>query len=84
MARTKHADSALFHIDNALFRIYTVGNREAEAKKLFKKLSKKVKGDISKQDRLGFYYYSWVYYNKLNQAEEADVYKRQYDELKKQ
>ena len=84
IVKTKNSESGLFHIDSALFRIYTVGNREAEAKKLFKKLSKKVKGDVSKQDKLGFYYYAWVYHNKLNQAEEAAAYKKEYDELKKQ
>jgi tetratricopeptide (TPR) repeat protein len=83
--KVKNSDSTMFHIDNALFRIYTVGNRKDEAKKMFKKLSKKVKkNSVPKADKLNFYYYAWVYHNKLNEAEEAAAYKKEYDELKKQ
>jgi hypothetical protein len=84
-SKAKGGDAEMFHIDNTIFRIYVLGNRADDAKKLFKKLNKKVKGkDIDKEDKMGFYYYAWVYYNKLNQPEEGEAWKKQYDELKKQ
>jgi tetratricopeptide (TPR) repeat protein len=83
--KVKKDDSTLFHIDNALFRIYTVGGRKDEAKKVFRKLVKQVKKDgVMKADRQAFYYYAWVYHNKLGETEEAAAYKKEYDELKKQ
>lgn len=82
--KVKNSDNALFNIDNTLLRVYAISDHPSETKKLLKSLSKQAKkSSVSKQDKMNFYYYAWVYYTKIGDTEEATANKTAYDELKK-
>jgi tetratricopeptide (TPR) repeat protein len=78
------SDAEMFNFENSIFRVLVLSDRLEDAGTHYKKLNKKVKkGNISKADKLNFYYYAWIYNTKLNNTEEATAVKAIYDELKK-
>ncbi len=73
----------LFKAENVLFREYVVAQKYKEAKALIKKLQKNIDlQGLSKDDKMGFYYYAWVYYNNNDDAKKTAEYKTEYDALK--
>jgi hypothetical protein len=76
-------DPSIFSINNTLLRSYINNDKLDEAKAMLKKGQKQVEKDnVSKEDKLLYYYYSWIYYTKAGDAKTAEGWKARYDALK--
>lgn len=77
------SDPSLFSINNMLLRTYVTNDKLDEAKAILKKGKKQVdKSSTSKDDKMTYYYYSWIYYTKTGDAKAATEWKGKYDALK--
>jgi tetratricopeptide (TPR) repeat protein len=80
--KMKSADASVFKINNTMFHAYVTNDRTGDAKDIIKKNEKLIKKEgIAKEDKLNFYYYSWIYYTNTGDAK-ATEWKAKYDELK--
>lgn len=76
-------EPSLFNINNTLLRTYVTNDKMNEAKAILKKGKKQVeKSTTSKDDKMGYYYYGWIYYTKTGDAKTAEEWKGKYDALK--
>jgi hypothetical protein len=81
--KTKGADASIFKINNTMYHAYVTNDRTSDAKDVIKKNEKLLKKEgISKDDKLNFYYYTWIYYTNSGDTKNAESWKAKYDELK--
>lgn len=76
-------DPSIFTISNTMLRNYVNHDKMDEAKAILKKGKKLAEnGNVSKEDKMAFYYYGWIYYTKTGDTKTGDEWKAKYDALK--